>query len=162
MRNVVSTAEGSSGVDAQPFGIRWKNASRARGASAAMHISRPAADSAAAAALRGKSAASYARERGLDVGAVLDQREGELGGVEHRQVRALAGEGRHEMRRVPEERHPRDARPGVIDGERVDAARDDGVVAVLDETPKRGAPALEMLEQRGAGGRRVGPVDAAR
>jgi hypothetical protein len=47
----------------------------------------------------------------------------ELGAVEHRQVRALAGR-RHQVRGVTQQRHPGHAVPAVPVRERVDRARD--------------------------------------
>jgi len=92
----------------------------------------------------------------------LDDRPGELDGVFERQVHALAREGRHEVRRVAQERHPRPMRPSEPDGEHVQRPRDHrAVVGVLRETDEFGRPVREFLADGPFGGRAVVDVVAA-
>ena len=83
----------------------------------------------------------------------------ELGAVEHRQVRALAGR-RHQVRGVTEERHAGHAVPSVAVRECVDRARDRCGFGVGDKRGKFRCPPVEL--GRDSGGRRggVGEVDA--
>jgi len=52
------------------------------------------------------------------------------------------------VRGIAKERHAGDPRPGVPDGEGVDRAGNDRVVAVPDEIRQVGAPVVELVEQR--------------
>ena len=83
----------------------------------------------------------------------------ELGAVEHRQVRALAGR-RHQVRGIAEERHAGHAVPAVAVGERVDHARDRRGLAVGDQRGELRRPPVELGRDPGRRGGGVGEVDA--
>jgi hypothetical protein len=83
----------------------------------------------------------------------------QLGAVEHRQVRALAGR-RHQVRGITEERHPGHALPSVSVRERVDRARDRCGLAVGDQRGELRRPPVELGRDPGRRGGGVGEVDA--
>lgn len=87
-------------------------------------------------------------ECGLGVATVRHQGGGELGAVAHGEVRALAGERRHQVGGVAEQGDPRDPVPPVPDRERVDGPRHERVVRLSDQREQPLVPALEEFQQR--------------
>ena len=96
----------------------------------------------------------------FDVAGVRGDRRPELGAVEHGQVRALAGR-RHQVRGIPEERHPGHAVPSVSVREGVDHPRDRCGFAVGDQRGELGRPSAELGRDAGCRGGGVGEVDAS-
>ncbi|CAN5237777.1 hypothetical protein BH09MYX1_BH09MYX1_66630 [soil metagenome] len=90
-----------------------------------------------------------------------NDRARELRGVEHGQVRAFAREGRHQGRGVTHECYAGDARPRVIQRERVDPSRHDRIVAAPHEIEQGGAEVFEARNELAARRGRIRPVDAA-
>lgn len=96
----------------------------------------------------------------FDVVGVRGDRLPQLGAVEHGQVRTLAGEWRHQVCGITEERHSGYAVPSVFDWECVDHAQDRCGIAVGDQRRELRRPPVELGRDSGRRGGGVREVDA--